>query len=86
MATVAYTIVVVNDDSRSINDTFRSVKDTSRSIIGDSRVMLLIVESLMSVIYNHNMLKVQATGVCIIKLFSLGRKICNVYPWQNFSA
>jgi hypothetical protein len=77
---VAYTIIVVNDDSRCMNKSSRSVKDASRSITGDSRVMLLIVAALMTVIYNHNILKVQATGVCIIKLFSLGRKICSAYP------
>jgi hypothetical protein len=78
MATVAYTIVVVNDDSRSMNKSSRSVKDASRSITGHSRVMLLIVASLMTFIYNHNMLTGQE--YLYHKNFSMGREICSAYP------
>jgi hypothetical protein len=54
MVTVACTVNVINDASRSLND-------ASKSVMDDSRVTLQIFPPLTVIIYNHNVFIVKAT-------------------------
>jgi hypothetical protein len=52
----------INDDSRGLIDDSRGIIEDSRGITDDSRTILQLVASFTIVIYDHHILKVQATG------------------------